>query len=162
MYPSGTGHLRKAEAGLTILEAASSTPIALPANKLQRTPPRPMRVEDPRQDMDRLFHELVSGPHRKQNGTSFRRYLDEKLSAPANESKVQKDIPVIVPILGRHTDIKALDGLAAEDVLESCTNMVRGARGASQVPQSPARCMFAVGLVSSCGALRLTVVVRRW
>jgi hypothetical protein len=40
--------------------------IALRANELQISAPRPMRVEDPERDLDTLFWQLVGGQHRKQ------------------------------------------------------------------------------------------------
>jgi hypothetical protein len=39
------------------------------ANELQITPPRPMRVEDPKKDLEAMFQELVGGQHRMQLGT---------------------------------------------------------------------------------------------
>jgi hypothetical protein len=64
-----------------------------------------MHVEDPRADLESLFRELVGGQHRRQRLLSFRRFLDKKLTAPALANKVQKDIKVTVPVLGREIDV---------------------------------------------------------
>jgi hypothetical protein len=75
--------------------------IFLRANELQITPPRPMRVEDPRKDLETLFQELVGGQHRKQRGTSFKQFLDQKLQTPALTKKLKTDVKVAVPVLNR-------------------------------------------------------------
>jgi hypothetical protein len=80
--------------------------IALRANELQITPPRPVRVEDdPRKTLEDLFQELVRGQHRQQRGTSFKQFLDQKLKTPALKKKVKTDFNVVVHVLNRQIDI---------------------------------------------------------
>jgi hypothetical protein len=78
---------------------------ALRANELQITPPRPMRVEDPKKDLEALFQELVGGQHRKQAPTGFRQYLDQKLKTPTLQQKLVRDVKVKVPVLNRQIDV---------------------------------------------------------
>jgi hypothetical protein len=79
--------------------------IALRANELQLTPPRPMRVEDPKKELEALFQELVGGQHRKQKRTSFKQFLDEKLKTPTLQKKLKMDVLVKVPVLNRHIHV---------------------------------------------------------
>ena len=48
--------------------------IALRANLLQITPPRPMSVENPEQDLDVLFSDMIGEPDPKQTRRNLRRY----------------------------------------------------------------------------------------
>ncbi|HEY1860594.1 MAG TPA: hypothetical protein VGG61_09590, partial [Gemmataceae bacterium] len=79
--------------------------IALRANEFQITPPRPMRVEDPKKDLDELFHVLVGGQHRKEKSTSFRRYIADRFDSARLDRKLAKEIHVKVPVLNRSIEI---------------------------------------------------------
>lgn len=79
--------------------------IATRANLLQITPPRPMKVYDPEKDLDQLFSELVGGRPRVDQGMSLKRFLGQRISKAGLESKVRKDIRVVVPITGRQVEI---------------------------------------------------------
>lgn len=79
--------------------------IALRANELQISSPRPMRVEDPKRDLEALFHELVGGQHRKERGTGLKQFLDDKLRTPALQKKLKRDVQVKVPVLNRQIEV---------------------------------------------------------
>jgi hypothetical protein len=75
--------------------------IGLLANQLQLTAPRPMRVEEPQQDLVRLFHELVEVSPSHREKSRLKHKIGEKIRAANLLRKVRQDIPVTVPILGR-------------------------------------------------------------
>jgi len=80
--------------------------IALRANLLQITPPRPMRVTDPAKDLDDLFCEIISEPVRRTSPRSLRRDLGERITNANLDSIVRRDIrPVNVPVFGRQVHI---------------------------------------------------------
>lgn len=79
--------------------------IALRANELQITSPRPMGVENPKKDLDALFQELVGGPHRKQRVTGLKQFLDQKLKAPTLQKKLRTDLHVEVPVMNRQIEV---------------------------------------------------------
>ena len=74
--------------------------IQLRANQIQITAPRPMRVENPSQDLDQLFRDLVGGAHRKQGGASkpFKRCVGDRFSNAGLDSKIARDLMIHVPI----------------------------------------------------------------
>jgi hypothetical protein len=80
--------------------------IALRANEIQITAPRPMRVEDPKKDLENLFDELVEQQQPKdQVEISFRRLLAQKLKKPTLRKKVLTNVPVVVHVLARQIEV---------------------------------------------------------
>ena len=79
--------------------------IALRANQFQITSPRPMRVNNPEEDLKRLYDEVVGGPHRKQPTQSFQRYVGDRLFKAGLQSKVRTNIEVDVPVFNRKVSI---------------------------------------------------------
>ena len=96
--------LQKESSGIRTLEDLQQF-IALRANLLQVTPLQPMRVTDPEADLKQLFETLIGEPAHTLPKRSFRSAVAQKLSSPALEDKVVRDIRVTVPILGREIDI---------------------------------------------------------
>ena len=72
--------------------------IALRANQLQMTPPRSMRVNNPEDDLKKLFAEVVGDQHRKQRERSFSRYVGERLVKAGLQSKFRTNIKIVVPV----------------------------------------------------------------
>jgi hypothetical protein len=79
--------------------------IALRANLLQITPPRPMKVVDPEKDLQKLFAELVGGAPRTAPRKGLRTYLAEKFAKAGLDEKIRRDIRVKVPVLEKDLDI---------------------------------------------------------
>lgn len=79
--------------------------IALRANRIQMTAPRPMQVGDPEKDLEELFKELVGGAHRQQRSHSLRQFIGERLNRAGLERKLRKDIKVTVPVLARQIEV---------------------------------------------------------
>lgn len=79
--------------------------IARRTNLIQITPPRPMKVHDPENDLDQLFQELVGGQARANRGPSLTRYLDQKFAAEGLKRKIKTGIRVTVPVLERQIEI---------------------------------------------------------
>jgi hypothetical protein len=79
--------------------------IALRANVMQIGPLNPIKVQDPEEDLRRLFEEIVGEPARPQRQQSLRHYVAEKLSAPGLEEKVAHDVRVAVPVLQQEVEI---------------------------------------------------------
>jgi hypothetical protein len=79
--------------------------IGLMANQLQLTAPRSMRVEEPAEDLRRLFKQLVEvSPHHRER-TRLRHAIGEKIRRANLGRRVRENIPVNVPILGREVRI---------------------------------------------------------
>jgi hypothetical protein len=74
-------------------------------NEIMLTPPRPMKVGDAAQDLERLFDELVGGRSVGQRQPAFMRQLKQAMDSPQLVGRVQRDVEVIVPIAGRKLDI---------------------------------------------------------
>jgi hypothetical protein len=79
--------------------------IALRANLLQITPPRPMKVVDPEKDLQKLFEELVGGLPRAAPRKHLRTYLAEKFTKAGLNEKIRRDIRVKVPVLEKEMEI---------------------------------------------------------
>jgi hypothetical protein len=79
--------------------------IAKRANRLQFTPPRPMRVTDPEKDLNQLFRELVGGRPRSEQPTNFRKYLGKQFARAGIIRKLRTDIQVIVPAFNRRVEV---------------------------------------------------------
>jgi hypothetical protein len=79
--------------------------IAQRANLFQITPPRPMKIIDPEEDLQELFHDFIGEgiPHRSTR--TLRKYVDEKLTTAGLESKRRRDIQVNVPVLEKQVEI---------------------------------------------------------
>ena len=79
--------------------------IALRANLLQITPPRPMKVTDPAKDLDDLFREIIGEPARRTSTTSLQRYVGDEIRKANLDSFVRRDVPVTVPVFEREVQI---------------------------------------------------------
>jgi hypothetical protein len=77
----------------------------LRANQIQITPPRPMRVRVPEEDLDQLFRDLVGGQHRQQKSTSFKRDVGERFANADLEPKIARDVSIHVPIFNRDIEV---------------------------------------------------------
>jgi hypothetical protein len=79
--------------------------IDLRANILQITAPRPMRVNEPEQDLAALFKEFMGEAIHRTSSRTLRRVVGEKLTGAGLERKIRKDIKVSVPVLQKEVEI---------------------------------------------------------
>lgn len=79
--------------------------IATRGNQFQMTPPRPMKVREPDRELDRLFAELVDGQQRARSEASLPRLIGQRFAAAGLQRKVQRDVPVVVPVFEREVRI---------------------------------------------------------
>lgn len=71
-------------------------------NQIILTPPRPVKVFDPKQDLDQLFGELVGGRARREHGaTPLLPELDRVFRTPALANRISFDQEVDIPIIRR-------------------------------------------------------------
>ncbi len=77
--------------------------IQLRANQIQITPPRPMRVNVPDEDLAQLFQDLVGGVTQKH--TSLKRCVWDRFTSAGLEAKMKKDVRIHVPVFNRDVDI---------------------------------------------------------
>ena len=75
--------------------------IATRGNAVQLTPPRPMKVVHPVQDLEALFQRLVGGKAgpRRQEGQPIAQQLKEVLTDQSLAPFIKTDVPVAVPTL---------------------------------------------------------------
>ncbi len=104
-FKRGVENRLEVEGGAIRTLADLETFIALRANAIQMTPPRPVKVLVPDDDLDRLFRELVGGPAKARRGPALTAYLDRKFATPGIAEKVRRDLVVRVPILQRDLEI---------------------------------------------------------
>jgi hypothetical protein len=80
--------------------------IALRANILQLTDPRPMKLtDDPDAELLTLFKELAIGAVHKSSTKSFRKMVGDKFEAAGLEKKILKDVTVSVPVFQKKVEI---------------------------------------------------------
>lgn len=79
--------------------------IAMRANVLQISRPSPTKVQDPQDDLRKLFEEIIGEPARPARGTSLRGYVAERLAGPDLERKVLHDVKITVPVLQKEVEI---------------------------------------------------------
>jgi hypothetical protein len=79
--------------------------IALRANDLQITPPRAMRVENPEEDLKALVREIVGGEPGKPRRGSLLKFVGDRLLRAGLDTKLARDVDVVVPVFGRPTTI---------------------------------------------------------
>jgi hypothetical protein len=79
--------------------------IALQANTLQITPPRPMKVFDPRKDLDKLAVEFLGQIAKPAHSVSLRRHIQKRLFKAGLQSKLRTEIVLEVPILKKQVEI---------------------------------------------------------
>ncbi len=72
--------------------------IALRANVIQITPPRPMKVHDPAKDLDDLFREILGETPRRPSAEGLRRQVGEEISKAHLDGFVRRKIAVTVPV----------------------------------------------------------------
>lgn len=76
------------------------------ANELRLTTPRPVKVENPQQELEKLLLELVGkeATATRRPRAKFER-LDSLFSRLAQENRAQRDVTVTVPITGRQLKV---------------------------------------------------------
>ncbi|WP_165072766.1 DUF3037 domain-containing protein [Paludisphaera rhizosphaerae] len=72
--------------------------IARRANAIQITPPRPIKVTDPEEDLAALYRELVDGRAAGERVRNMKTYLADKFRGAGLEDKIERDVVVQVPI----------------------------------------------------------------
>jgi len=80
--------------------------IASRGNDILLTPPRPVKVVEPDADLNRLFGELVGGRSRslRERGQAEIPELDQLLRQRKVAGKIQFNVPVTLPIVGRRLE----------------------------------------------------------
>jgi hypothetical protein len=71
------------------------------ANQIILTPPRPITVTDPRQDLTSLFQELVGGHAQRPADTAHFPALEAVMNRPGVAAKVERHLQVLVPVIDR-------------------------------------------------------------
>src|SRR6185503_6730584 len=71
------------------------------ANALAMTEARPVKVEDARDQLNKLFQELVGDSAQDRRGSEARKALDSVLRGPELQGRIEFDRVVKVPIIGR-------------------------------------------------------------
>ena len=79
--------------------------IATRSNQMVLTEPRPVKVIDPEDDLNRLFEELVDHRKPRRRREPVIPELDQAFRRPSLASRIRFDEPVTVPIVGRVLDI---------------------------------------------------------
>jgi hypothetical protein len=75
--------------------------IATRANAVLLTPPRPMRVDDPADDLETLYLDLVDGGKSRRRSRVGWAELEEVFEQPDLVWKIQRRTQVVLPVLGR-------------------------------------------------------------
>jgi hypothetical protein len=79
--------------------------VATRANEFQLTPPRPMKVNDPRADLERLFSDLFGEEHGPEGRANLKRYLSKRFDSAGILDRIRKDVPVTVPAFNRQISV---------------------------------------------------------
>lgn len=79
--------------------------IALRANQIQITAPRPMKITNPQEDLDKLFAEFIGEPARRISKKGLQRQIEDRLIRAGLESKLETDITVAVPVFNKQVHI---------------------------------------------------------
>jgi Protein of unknown function (DUF3037) len=79
--------------------------IALRANVLQITSPRPMKVLDTGKDLERLAEEFLGQAPQTEKKESLRKRISDQLLGAGLASKIRQDIPIEVPIRKKKIDV---------------------------------------------------------
>ena len=79
--------------------------IAQRANLLQITAPRPMKVVDPRKDLDDLFRELIGEAPRRGSTKGLQKMIGDRFSAAGLDAKIRRGIKVTVPVWQKQVEI---------------------------------------------------------
>jgi hypothetical protein len=79
--------------------------IALRANVIQLTTPRPMKVFDPEKDLAQLAREFLGDIAHRPNQRSLRRYVQDKLFRAGLQDKLQTDIRIQVPLFQKEVEV---------------------------------------------------------
>jgi hypothetical protein len=79
--------------------------IALRANQIQITAPRPMKVTNPSEDLDKLFAEFIGEPVRRISKKGLQRQIEDRLKRAGLASKIETDITVAVPVFNKQLHI---------------------------------------------------------
>jgi hypothetical protein len=75
------------------------------ANSIQLTTPRPMPVSQPRQDLERLYEEVVGDCKRPRASRGFKRQLISRLNNAGLERKLKRDIAITIPSLNKQIEV---------------------------------------------------------
>jgi hypothetical protein len=79
--------------------------IATRGNEVQLTPPKPVKVLNPEQDLELLFRRLVGGQPRRRAAESVTRQLRESLTQESVAPLVRRDVTVSVPAFHRRLTV---------------------------------------------------------
>ncbi|MCC7085432.1 MAG: DUF3037 domain-containing protein [Pirellulales bacterium] len=79
--------------------------IALRANLLQITPPRSMRVTDPKKDLESLFTEVIGETAKLASTKSLRKVLQDRIKDAGLEEKVISDFEVQSPFTKKAIEV---------------------------------------------------------
>lgn len=79
--------------------------IAQRANLFQITPPRPMKVTDPQNDLDALYADLIGETRAKGSTKGLQRVIGDRFTAAGLDPKIQRGIKVTVPVWQKEVEI---------------------------------------------------------
>lgn len=96
--------LAKESSGIQTLEDLQRF-IALRANVVQITPPRPMKVFDPEKDLAQLAHDFLGDIGTKTNQRSLKRIVQDKLFGAGLQDRLRTDIRIQVPLFKKEVEV---------------------------------------------------------
>lgn len=73
--------------------------IALQANQIQITNPRPMKVRDPKKDLVKLFEDIIGKEISHKRAKPLRKIIEEVFDRAHLWSKLRRDLSVKVPVM---------------------------------------------------------------
>lgn len=79
--------------------------IAMRANSIQVSDPRPMRVVDPEHELTELFNKMVGESSKRESPRSLKKELANKFSLAGLDRKIVADVTVEVPVVNRDVEI---------------------------------------------------------
>lgn len=79
--------------------------IALRANVIQITTPRPMKVFDPQEDLEKLAREFLGDIAHRMKQRSLKRYVHDRLFEAGLHDKLRTDIRIQVPLFKKEVEV---------------------------------------------------------
>ncbi len=79
--------------------------IATRANVIQITPPKPMKVSTPEDDLKDLYEQLIGQAAKSEPQMNLKKILADKFSAAGLDKKIISDVKVEVPVLAEEVEI---------------------------------------------------------
>lgn len=79
--------------------------IAMRANLIQISDPKPMKVFDPKKDLEELFKKLVGGTSKRESQKNLKKVLAEKFSLAGLEKKLRSNVKIDVPVLNKEVEM---------------------------------------------------------